>query len=122
MEEETQYCCISHEFSRVATANPNKIAVIHASGVAHLSKHLRQNSPSLNFNRDITTLLEKRVESLSPPLYNGDSSFTYSLLLNAVISLSCRLRSILLGADDPHLIGNKRPGLEFKSWKDRIHA
>ncbi|CAL0324542.1 unnamed protein product [Lupinus luteus] len=108
MEEETQFCCISHQFFRLATANPNKIAVIHASGVAHLSKYLRQNSPSPNFNRDITTLLEKRVESLSPPLYNGDSSFTYSLLLNAVVSLSHRLRSILLGADDPHLIGTKR--------------
>ncbi|OIW20651.1 hypothetical protein TanjilG_18589 [Lupinus angustifolius] len=105
----TQYCCISHQFFRIATANLNKIAIIYASGVAHLSKYLRQNSPSPNFDRDITTLLEKRVESLSPPLYNGDSSFTYSLLLNAVTSLSYRLRSILLGVDDPHLIGNKHP-------------
>ncbi|KAF1876556.1 hypothetical protein Lal_00021270 [Lupinus albus] len=109
MERETHYCCISHEFFRVASANPNKIAVIHASGVAHFSNYLRHNSPSLNFNRDITTLLQKRVESLSPPLYNGDSSFTFSLLLNSVISLTYRLTSIFVGKDDPHLIGNKRP-------------
>ncbi|XP_061346780.1 putative acyl-activating enzyme 19 isoform X2 [Gastrolobium bilobum] len=89
-ERETQYCCVSHEFFRIASANPNKIAVIHASGVANLSREL--------------------VESTSPPLYYGDRCFTYSHLLNAVRSLSSRIRSILLGADDPHLIRTKPRG------------
>ncbi|MED6196704.1 hypothetical protein PIB30_049837 [Stylosanthes scabra] len=82
-EEETQtprFCCLSHHFSRVASSNPNKIAVIHASGVAHLS-----------------TLLDQRVESLSPPVYTGDRCFTYSHLLKAVDSLASRISSILLG-------------------------
>ncbi|KAK7292530.1 hypothetical protein RJT34_15381 [Clitoria ternatea] len=105
--ETAQYCCVSHEFFRVASQNPNKIAVIHASGVAQLSGEFhRQNStsPSFNLNGDISSLLEERVESTSPPLYHGDRCFTYSHVLNAVGSLSSRLRSILLGADDPHLI------------------
>ncbi|KAK7390082.1 hypothetical protein VNO78_25381 [Psophocarpus tetragonolobus] len=105
------FCCISHEFSRIASANPDKIAVIHASGVAHLSREFRrENSTAPDFNADITTLLEKRVESTSPPLYHGDRSFTYSHVLNAVASLSSRLRSILLGADDPHLITAQSKG------------
>ncbi|KAH1256220.1 putative acyl-activating enzyme 19 [Glycine max] len=103
--KKTQFCCISHEFFRTASANPNKIAAIHASGVAHLSRQFhRENSTTPNFDGDLATLLEKRVESTSPPLYHGDRSFTYSRVSNAVRSLSFRLRSILLGADDPHLI------------------
>ncbi|XP_015950867.1 putative acyl-activating enzyme 19 isoform X1 [Arachis duranensis] len=119
-EEETQtprFCCLSHEFFRAASANPNKTAVIHASGVAHLSTRLRQTAhpfpppASSNFNHDnISTLLEQRVESLSPPVYNGDRCFTYSHLLKAVDSLASRISSILLGADDPHLITPKPQG------------
>ncbi|RYQ98889.1 hypothetical protein Ahy_B07g086711 [Arachis hypogaea] len=96
-EEETQtprFCCLSHEFFRVASANPNKTAVIHASGVAHLSTRLRQT----------------RVESLSPPVYNGDRCFTYSHLLKAIDFPASRISSILLGADDPHLITPKPQG------------
>ncbi|RDY02984.1 putative acyl-activating enzyme 19, partial [Mucuna pruriens] len=104
-ESKTKFCCISHEFFRIASANPNKIAVIHASGVANLSREFRrQNSTTTDFNGDISTVLEKRVETTSPPLYHGDRCFTYSHVLNAVHSLGPRLRSILLGADDPHLI------------------
>ncbi|KAJ1413679.1 AMP-dependent synthetase/ligase [Sesbania bispinosa] len=106
--KETQYCCVSHEFLQTASANPNKIAVIHASGAAHLS---RQKSTSPNFNGDTATLLEERVESTSPPVYQGDRCFTYSHLFNAVRSLSSRLHSILLGgADDSHLITLKPQG------------
>ncbi|GAU40942.1 hypothetical protein TSUD_348790, partial [Trifolium subterraneum] len=107
MTSESNYCCISHQFFQTASTNPNKIAVIHASAVANLS---REKSTSPNFNGDITTLLQQRVESTSPPLYCGDRSFTYSHLLNAVSSLSYRLRSILNGADDPHLITVKPQG------------
>ncbi|KAF7844704.1 putative acyl-activating enzyme 19 isoform X1 [Senna tora] len=107
---ETKTCCISHEFFRVASANPNKIAVIHASGVAQFSRELREKSTSSNFHRDIIELLDKRAESISPPVYAGDSCYTYSDLLKAVHSLSSRLRSILLGADDPYLIRPKAQG------------
>ncbi|XP_027334446.1 putative acyl-activating enzyme 19 isoform X2 [Abrus precatorius] len=122
-ERDTPYCCVSHEFVRIAFANPNKIAVVHASGVAHLSREFcRQNPSSPNFNADITTLLEKRVESTSPPLYHGDRSFTYSHLLNAVSSLSFRLRSILLGADDPHLITAQPQGNDGVDCEEEIQT
>ncbi|XP_057455302.1 putative acyl-activating enzyme 19 [Lotus japonicus] len=97
----SQFCCISHQFLQIASANPNKIAVIHASGVAQIS---REKSTTPNSDDDITTLLEHRVHSTSPPLYHGDRYFTYTHVLEVVRSLSHRLRSILLGADDPHLI------------------
>lgn len=109
-EGETKYCCISHEFFRVASANPNKIAVIHASGVAQLSRELREKFTSSNFDGNIVELLDKRVESLSPPVYAGDSCYTYSDLLKAVHSLSSRLRSIQLGVDDPNLIRPEAQG------------
>jgi acyl-CoA synthetase len=99
------YCCISHQFFQTASTNPNKIAVIHASAVA---------------NGDITTLLQQRVESTSPPLYHGDRSFTYSHLLNAVSSLSSRLRSILNGADDPHLITAKPQGSSQRKFENVV--
>ncbi|XP_027907269.1 putative acyl-activating enzyme 19 isoform X1 [Vigna unguiculata] len=106
-----QFCCISHEFFRTAYANPNKIAVIHATGGAHLCREFRrENSATTDFNGDIATLLEKHVESISPPFYDGDRCFTYSHVLDAVRSLSSRLRSILLGGDDPHLITAQSPG------------
>ncbi|XP_022632213.1 putative acyl-activating enzyme 19 isoform X3 [Vigna radiata var. radiata] len=106
-----EFCCISHEFFRTAYANPSKTAVIHATGGAHLSREFRrENSTTTDFNGDIATLLEKHVESISPPFYDGDRCFTYSHVLDAVRSLSSRLRSILLGADDPHLITAQSPG------------
>ena len=112
-KEKTKFCCISHEFFQVASENPNKIAAIHALGVAQVSRELRQNSAlssaSPKFNEDIVKILEERVESQAPPMYSGDRCFTYSDLLRAVHSLSSRLQSILLGADDPHLI---RPGAQ----------
>jgi len=110
-KSEAQFCCISHEFFRIAYANPNKIAVIHAAGGAHLCREFRrQNATTTDSNGDITTLLEEHVDSISPPFYHGDRCFTYSDVLNAVRSLSSRLRSILLGAHDPHLIPGQCPG------------
>ncbi|KAL9303850.1 hypothetical protein ACSQ67_021113 [Phaseolus vulgaris] len=110
-KSKVQFCCISHEFFRIAYENPNKIAVIHATGGAHLCREFRrENATTIDFNGDIATLLEKRVESISPPFYPGDRCFTYSHVLNAVRSLSSRLCSILLGGDDPHLITAQCPG------------
>jgi hypothetical protein len=99
-------CCISHEFFRAASKNPNKIAVIHASGGAQISKELSVG------NIDTDKLLKERAKSLSPPVYQGDRCFTYSDVLASVDSLSARLRSILLGAvaDDPHLIAHSPKG------------
>ncbi|XP_028791268.1 putative acyl-activating enzyme 19 isoform X10 [Neltuma alba] len=106
-KEEAKYCCISHEFFRAASANPDKIAVIHASGAAQVSMELHENSTSSIFGRDIVESFDKLVKSISPPMYSGDSCYTYSDMLEAVHSLSSRLRSILLGGDDPHLIRPK---------------
>lgn len=102
-------CCISHEFLRAASKNPNKIAVIHASGGAQISKELSVG------DIDTDKLLKERAKSLSPPVYQGDRCFTYSNLLASVDSLTARLRSILLGAvtavaDDPHLIARSPKG------------
>ncbi|KAI9072791.1 hypothetical protein K1719_045233 [Acacia pycnantha] len=109
-EEEMKYCCISHEFFRVASANPDKIAVIHASSLAQVSKELRENSTSSNFGGDIVKPLDKLVKLISPPMYSGDSCYTYSNMLKAVHCLSSRLRSILLGWDDPHSVRPKAQG------------
>lgn len=76
--EEREWCCISHTFHRVALENHNKIAVI-------------ESSPTAQF----------RNQSLP---YQGDRCFTFSQLLDAVDSLSCRLRSILAGAHDPFMM------------------
>ncbi|KAK9058216.1 hypothetical protein SSX86_023056 [Deinandra increscens subsp. villosa] len=86
-------CCISHEFYKSASKNPNKIAVIHAS-----PRHLRKR-----------TEIDQSTEEASPshhhpPVYENDISFTYSEILEAVASLSRRIRFILDGGDDPSLI------------------
>uniref|UniRef100_A0A2N9EFS9 AMP-dependent synthetase/ligase domain-containing protein n=1 Tax=Fagus sylvatica TaxID=28930 RepID=A0A2N9EFS9_FAGSY len=96
-------CCISHEFFRAAYNNPNKIAFVHASGGAQISKQLR-STITADFHGDIDNLLQEHAKSASPPVYQGDRCFTYSDVLTAVDSLTARLRSILLGADDLHLI------------------
>jgi len=105
--EQCRCCCISHEFFRAASKNPNKIAVIHASGGAQISKELSVG------DIDTDKLLKERAKSLSPPVYQGDRCFTYSEILAAVDSLSARLRSIFLGgaaADDPHLVAHSPQG------------
>ncbi|XP_071689989.1 putative acyl-activating enzyme 19 isoform X2 [Rutidosis leptorrhynchoides] len=82
-------CCISHEFHKSATKNPNKIAVIHSS--------LR--------HRDSNTTRSATSPSLQhPPVYADDVSFTYSELLEAVDSLSSHLRFIIDGGVDPAVI------------------
>ncbi|KAK1582767.1 hypothetical protein Q3G72_018054 [Acer saccharum] len=75
-----QHCCLSHEFLRAATLNPSKIAVIHAATTTSPSNHH------------------------PPVVYEGDRCFTFSEVSASVHSLSSRLRSILHGSRDPHLI------------------
>ncbi|KAL7616053.1 hypothetical protein Lser_V15G03171 [Lactuca serriola] len=86
-------CCISHEFYKSASKNPNKIAVIHSSRRHHTKStteidHFIETSPSHDHH----------------PVYKDDVCFTYSEILEAVDSLSRRLRFILDGGADPYLI------------------
>ncbi|KAK6919855.1 AMP-binding enzyme, C-terminal domain [Dillenia turbinata] len=108
MEEVKNCCCISHEFVRAASKNPNKIAVIHvAQGRARdfFLNPLPYSASAPNPN---------------PPVYDGDQTFTFSYLLSAVDSLSCRLRRILDGGDDPHLITPTSTGNFSTSKSDYI--
>ena len=84
--------CISHEFFRVASNHPNKVAVVHSQ----ISTQLRTSGIVNNIDTDKPPL---RVKSASPPFYDGDRLFTFSDLLTSVDSLTSRLRSILLGND-----------------------
>ncbi|XP_049383015.1 putative acyl-activating enzyme 19 isoform X2 [Solanum stenotomum] len=100
-------CCISHEFYKVATNNPNKIAVIQACGGLKIAKEFRL-SCSENGDQDTREEFQEFVsskrKSVSPPVYEGDQCFTFSEILSAVDSLSSRLRCILDGGDDPNLV------------------
>lgn len=84
--------CISHEFFRVASNHPNKVAVVHSQ----ISTQLRTSGIVDNTDTDKPPL---SVKSASPPFYDGDRRFTFSDLLTSVDSLTSRLRSILLGND-----------------------
>nr|XP_048331209.1 putative acyl-activating enzyme 19 isoform X4 [Ziziphus jujuba var. spinosa] len=79
-DKEDHHCsrksCIYHLFFTSASQNPNSVAVIHASSSS----------------------------SSSSSSSTGDSFFTYSCLLSAVDSLSCRLRTLLLEAPQPRPI------------------
>ncbi|VFR02426.1 unnamed protein product [Cuscuta campestris] len=98
-------CCLSHEFHKRASANPNGIAVIHACGGGRLSQGFCRNEKgdsseqtSIGFDELVP---EKRV-SFHPITYEGDICFTFSDILSAVDSLSSRLRRILDGDDVSH--------------------
>ncbi|KAI4356845.1 hypothetical protein L6164_000832 [Bauhinia variegata] len=99
------------------------LEVIHASGVAPLSRELRENSTtsvtSPEFNKLFLELLDKHLVSSTPPLYSGDNCFTYSHILKAVQSLSSRLHSILSGAYDPDLIRRKPQDIDDLDSKER---
>ncbi|KAL4561450.1 hypothetical protein LXL04_033616 [Taraxacum kok-saghyz] len=86
-------CCISHEFYKSASKNPTKIAVIHASP-RRRTKSTTETDP----------FIETSPSHHHPPVYEGDVCFTYSEILEAVDSLSRRLRFILDGGADQHLI------------------
>lgn len=86
-------CCISHEFYKSASKNPTKIAVIHAS-----PRHRTKSTT------EIDQFIETSPSHHHPPVYEGDVCFTYSEILDAVDSLSRRLRFILDGGADQYLI------------------
>ncbi|CAH1441006.1 unnamed protein product [Lactuca virosa] len=86
-------CCISHEFYKSASKNPNKIAVIHSS-----RRH------STKSTTEIDHFIETSPSHDHHPVYKDDVCFTYSEILEAVDSLSRRLRFILDGGADPYLI------------------
>ncbi|MCD7446899.1 hypothetical protein HAX54_018870 [Datura stramonium] len=100
-------CCISHEFYRVATNNPNKIAVIQACGGLKIAKEFRlfcsENGEEETREKFQEFVSSKRT-SVNPPVYEGDQCFTFSDVLSAVDYLSLRLRCILDGDDDPNLV------------------
>lgn len=109
-------CCISHEFYKVASSSPGKIAVIHASGGAKIVAGEFENFSDVEDKSVIpgNELIGAATVSSQPPIYEGDQCFTYYEILYAVNSLSSRLRLVLDGADDPHLI-NRQPGIQITS-------
>ncbi|XVF56680.1 hypothetical protein PTKIN_Ptkin06aG0139900 [Pterospermum kingtungense] len=96
-KEQQKHCCISHEFYKAATKSPEKIAVIHASSSSETS------SAGFKMDREL-------INGGNPPVYKDDHCFTFADLLASVDCLSCHLRSILDGADDPYLIKPKTSG------------
>ncbi|XP_038907107.1 putative acyl-activating enzyme 19 isoform X2 [Benincasa hispida] len=90
---EQPLCCIFHEFQRVASSHPEKIAAIHASGGVQLLRQLDGGGEADDF-------FKGRAISAFPPMYEGDQCFTYSQLLASIDSLSSRLLAILR---DPQL-------------------
>ncbi|OIT39647.1 putative acyl-activating enzyme 19 [Nicotiana attenuata] len=100
-------CCISHEFYKVATTNPNKIAVIQACGGLKIAKEFQlfctENGDG-ETREKFEEFVSSKTTSVNPPVYEGDECFTYSDVLSAVDSLSSRLHCILDGGDDPNLL------------------
>ncbi|XP_059312059.1 putative acyl-activating enzyme 19 isoform X4 [Lycium ferocissimum] len=101
-------CCISHQFYKVATNNPNKIAVIQACGGLKFAKEFQllcnENGEKETWDKFEEFVSSKR-RSVNPPVYESDECFTFSDVLSAVDCLSSRLRCILDGNDDdPNLV------------------
>ncbi|CAA7016042.1 unnamed protein product [Microthlaspi erraticum] len=94
-------CWISHKFVDAASINPDKIAVIHASGWA------------ARIESDSESLKPSNSPSCTPPVYDGDKCFTFAELSSSIDSLSSRLRRILdvPSHRDPNLI---RPRFQEK--------
>ncbi|KAL5724700.1 hypothetical protein ACHQM5_007926 [Ranunculus cassubicifolius] len=98
-------CCISHQFANSASQNPNKIAVIHASGGARFCRIFhRNNSDSTTIDDDDDDFFNPYRFSSTNPALEGDAVFTNSQILASVQSLSYRIRRVLDGRDDPELI------------------
>jgi len=97
-----KHCCLSHLFLKAAAQNPPKVAVIHAAPSSSSSPAAASSGPQTQISRELIT-------SSTPPIYEGDQCFTFANVFSSVDSLSSRLRSILDGADDPHLIKPQSP-------------
>lgn len=94
------HCCLSHLFLQSAAENPSKVAVIHAAR----SSSAPSSGPQIQISRELIT-----STTSTTPIYEGDHCFTFASMLISVDSLSSRLRSILDGADDPHLSKPQSP-------------
>ncbi|KAI3904560.1 hypothetical protein MKW98_014740 [Papaver atlanticum] len=110
MEEEREKnrsCCISHEFFRIASENPDTIAVIHALGGSQVCRELHQKiihtDDDSTFNEDEFFDGHRDFTLPTNLIYNGDKLFTFSDILSSVQSLSRRIRHVLDGANDPNL-------------------
>lgn len=90
-----EVCCISHQFSKVANANPDKIAIVHAIGGLHTSEEACDTKEEP---------LPTRNGFYSPPIYAGDVVYTYAELQTAVNALAIRITNVLAGGKDPGLI------------------
>ncbi|KAL6513509.1 hypothetical protein OROGR_020995 [Orobanche gracilis] len=95
-------CCISHEFYKAVSKCPDKIAVIHASGFARLSRDCSAKPPPAGDCGKIASI--DTVSSSRLSVYDGDECFTFSDILSAVENLSSRLWGILHGGDDSCVI------------------
>ncbi|XP_061944365.1 putative acyl-activating enzyme 19 isoform X4 [Populus nigra] len=100
-----KHCCLSHLFLKAAAQNPPKVAVIHAAPSSSSSS----SSPAAASSGPQTQISRELITSTTPPIYEGDQCFTFADVFGSVDSLSSRLRSILDGADDPHLIKPQSP-------------
>ncbi|KAL5834751.1 hypothetical protein ACOSQ4_014248 [Xanthoceras sorbifolium] len=107
-KQKQQHCCLSHEFLRAATLNPNKIAVIHAATTSSSSFDGAEFSRKL-INASDSSSSSSPSNHFHPPVYEGDRCFTFAEVSASVDSLSSRLFSILHGSDDPHLITPQQP-------------
>ncbi|MCL7045729.1 hypothetical protein MKW94_008913, partial [Papaver nudicaule] len=105
--EENRSCCISHEFFRIASENPDTIAVIHALGGSQICRELHQKiihtDDDSTFNEDNFLDAHRDFSLPSNLIYRGDKFFTFSDILSSVQSLSRRIRHVLDGGDDPNL-------------------
>lgn len=108
-EKKLECCsCISHQFLKTATENPRKIGVVEASGGAKIIKRHRARGTGVSGG-----LWEEFLgfrSSESPPIYQGDSSYTYSEILASVESLAIRVRNVLDGGDDAAVIKPQNRG------------
>lgn len=81
--------------------------MIHACGGAQLAREfhsIHKTDSGEQTAIDFDEFVSEKTTSFRPTVYEGDRCFTFSDILSAVDSLSSRLRRILDGADDSHLI------------------
>ncbi|KAL2514087.1 putative acyl-activating enzyme 19 [Forsythia ovata] len=119
-EHKLSACCISHQFQKAASEYPEKIGVIHASGFAQIAREFHRNhNTDQPIDDDNNKFMSGETTSTShPPCYEGDQCFTFSDIISAVENLSCRLRRILDGADDPYLV--KPHSVKISSKKSEL--
>uniref|UniRef100_A0A7N1A7L5 4-coumarate--CoA ligase n=1 Tax=Kalanchoe fedtschenkoi TaxID=63787 RepID=A0A7N1A7L5_KALFE len=101
-------CCISHEFVKTASGIPSRIAVVHASGGAKLIH--RSRAEGSRARGGLWEEFSEMRSSASPPIYEGDCSFTYGEVLASVESLAARIRDALDGGDGADVVKPQSKG------------